>query len=109
MIFASVMLGLYLKGFLQDKWNQKAFYYMCMMLIIFPAVQGGGALMRGYFYFYIFMIVYIPNMISGVNKNSDKFTYYLAIFLFVAVGCTLYYNAMSTNFFEIMPYKFFWQ
>ena len=109
MILASVMLGLYLRGFLHDRWNQKMFYYMCMMLIIFPAVQGGGALMRGYFYFYIFMIVYVPNMISGVNKNSDKFTYYLAIFLFVAVGCTLYYNAMSTNYFEIMPYRFFWQ
>ena len=109
MIIASVLLGLYLKDFLNDKWNQLMFYYMCMMLIIFPTVQGGGALMRAYFYFYIFMIVYVPNMISGVNKNSDKFTYYMAIFLYIIVGCSQLYNIVANNTYLVLPYKFFWQ
>ena len=109
MILASVFLGIYLRDFLKGEWNKIMFSYMCMMLIIFPMVQGGGAIMRAYYYYYIFMIIYIPNMISGVNKNSDKPTYYLAIFLFFIVGIGMYSNSISSNAYLILPYKFFWQ
>lgn len=109
MIAASVALGLYLHNFLNDRWNQLMFCYMCMILIIFPAVQGGGSLMRTYYYFYIFMIIYVPNLISGVEHNSDKITYYLAISLYVAVGLMLLSDDVFGNLYKIMPYKFFWQ
>ncbi len=109
MILASVFLGIYLRDFLKGEWNKIMFCYMCMMLIIFPVVQGGGAIMRAYYYYYIFMIIYIPNMINGVNKNSDKPTYYLAILLFLLVGIGMFSSSITANAYSMLPYKFFWQ
>lgn len=108
MILVSVIYGLFARGFLKDKWNQFALYMMITMLIVFPAVQAGGAFMRVYYYFYVFMIIYIPNMIDGISKRNDKLLYSIVTFLYIAVGAYMYFSSLHTDTLEVVPYQFFW-
>ena len=79
------------------------------MLIIFPAVQSGGAIMRIYYYFYIFMIIYIPNMIAKIDQKKDRGICGIVLFLYILVGLYMFYSTLSGNSLNIMPYQFFWQ
>lgn len=108
MIIATVIMGTYLKIPLQKKDNLKMHYLLVLMLIIFPAVQSGGAIMRIYFYLYIYMIIYIPNMISYIDIRKDRIVYYVIIALYIIVGLYLYNDALLRDTY-IVPYKFFWQ
>ena len=109
MIMVSVIFGLFVSGFLNNKWNQTTFYMLCIMLIIFPAVQGGGAIMRAYYYFYIFMIVYIPNMINSINSEGDRPIQMFVFLLYMLVGFYQFYSAVTGNSNHLVPYQFFWQ
>lgn len=107
MIIVTVLLGSYKKNFLQDNFNVKMHYLLMLMLMVFPALQGGGAIMRVYYYFYVFMIVYIPNMLYSIKK--DKSLYMLSILLYIAVGLNMYISSITGNSYHMVPYKFFWQ
>lgn len=109
MILVSVIFGLFISGFLRDKWNQTMFYMLCIMLVIFPAVQGGGAVMRAYYYFYIFLIIYIPNMLNSIDRGKDLPILMLVIMLYLILGLYQFYIAVAGNSNYIVPYQFFWQ
>lgn len=108
MIIATVIMGAWLKVPTIDENSLRMHYLLTLMLVVFPAVQSGGAIMRVYFYFYIFMIIYIPNMISCIDKHKDVIFFYLIIFLYVIVGLYLFNSALLRDSY-IVPYKFFWQ
>ena len=65
--------------------------------------------MRIYFYFYIFMIAYVPNMINGLDKKKDKIIYLLIIALYLIVGGAYYAEYFRADSYTVLPYKFFWQ
>ena len=109
MILATVLLGSFKNGFLQDKFNLKMHYLLILMLILFPAVQGGGAIMRAYYYFYIFMIVYIPNMLNGLREGSDRPIYIIVVSLYIGVGLAMYISSIINDGYGVVPYEFFWQ
>lgn len=108
MILVTVVFSLFVPKFFKEKKNVTLFYLLCIMLVIFPGVQGGGAIMRIYYYFYMFMIVFIPNMVCSLD-TEEKSYFVLIIFLYVAVGLNMYHGALSGNLYKVVPYHFFWQ
>lgn len=108
MMLVTVVFSLFVPGLFKDKKNATFFYLLCIMLVIFPGVQGGGAIMRIYYYFYMFMIVFIPNMVCSLDTKEKGF-FVLIIFLYLAVGLYMYYGSLSTNSSKVIPYHFFWQ
>lgn len=109
MILVTVLMGAYLKDFMKEPFNLKMHYLLILMLIVFPAVQTGGALMRVYWYFYVFMIVYVPNMIDSIDKDKDRLIYLLIMVLYLMVGSSMYISSILGNSYYMVPYKFFWQ
>ncbi len=109
MIGVSVVPGVFIRRFHKDRWNTFTFYCLCAMLLVFPAVQAGGSLMRAYFYFYIFMMIYIPNLITALDVNKDWKIKILIAVLYLAVGIYLFHGSLTGNGMKIVPYKFYWQ
>ena len=108
MVLASVLLGMFLKRFWKDKWNEFCFVCLCVMLIIFPSVQSGGAIMRIYYYFYIFLMIYVPNLISALDKKKDGRIKTVIIIMYVIVGTLYFHSRLLENDFHIVPYEVFW-
>lgn len=81
--------------------------FLCMMLItvaIFPIAKFNPAVFRLHYYYSIFMIIYIPNMLANIINKSIK-----------NIGYTAYAFLMMYMFFlqsdyvqlKIAPYSFF--
>lgn len=109
MILVTILMGAYLKKFINEPFNLKLHYMLIIMLIVFPAVQGGGAFMRVYYYFYVFMIVYVPNMINSIDRKKDRLIYIITMGLYIVVGTSMYVSSILGNSYNMVPYKFFWQ
>lgn len=84
--------------------NDNLIYMILCMLILFPAVQSGGAIMRIYYYYYIFVIVYFPNMIEGFKDNRDRMLIYT---LYSIVFVIFFYTSVLQGK-RLLPYNFFW-
>ena len=98
MVFVTVIFSLFIPKFFNNKQNVSLFYLLCIMLIIFPGVQGGGAIMRIYYYFYIFMIVFVPNMVCNMNINDKGlFVLVIALYIMVYICITVRYQAVKTT------------
>ncbi len=108
MMLVTVVFSLFVPGLFKDKKNATLFYLLCIMLVIFPGVQGGGAIMRIYYYFYMFMIVFIPNMVCSLDTKEKGF-FVLIVFLYLAVGLYMYHGSLTSNNFKIVPYHFYWE
>ncbi len=107
MMLVSVIFGFMLKTFLYEKDNAFFFYSLCIMLLIFPAVQGGEGIMRIYYYFYIFMIVYIPNMIESIKKEEHFYLKLFVLMLYIGVGLYCFRSDILHNIYGVVPYRFF--
>ena len=85
--------------------NDNLIYMVQFMLILFPAVQSGGAVMRIYFYYYIFFVAYLPNMLESIDDIKTRRLAYLLLTYF------LLFVYSGTNFAvsHLLPYQFFWQ
>lgn len=110
MLLVSTIYGALSKDFLLDKDNQFLWCMMCVVLIIFPMVQVGGAAMRVYYYFYVFLSVYVPNILDNVRKkNNTSAIFFIILVLYIFVGIYTFYDSLARNSFNIVPYRFFWQ
>lgn len=89
----------------KDAKSDNLIYMMLFVLILFPAVQSGGAIMRIYFYYYIFIIVYLPNMLENIESPKDK------LLMYTLITCVIlyYYADVSLETKMLNPYYFFWQ
>lgn len=106
MMIVSVIFGYMLKSFLFEKDNAFFFHCLCIMIILFPAIQGGNAIMRIYYYFYIFMIVYIPNMLESIRKEEHFYVKLFILMLYIGVGLYCLHSNLTYNIYGVMPYKF---
>ena len=109
MIGVSLLPGMIIKRFHKDKWNTFFFYCLCVMLMIFPALQAGGAIMRTYYYLYIFMIVYVPNLIESLSPQKDGSIKILILVLYLIVGIYMLRSTLIEDALHVAPYKFYWQ
>jgi hypothetical protein len=104
----SIILGcIYYKNLKEQNENNKTFFYMIIVsAVIWPIMSVNPALARLYYYYSIYSIIYIPNLIVSIKDKGVK--------LIVTGGYLLvggYYLIMqvilsSNNYY---PYYFFWK
>lgn len=85
--------------------NDNLIYMLQFMLILFPAVQSGGAVMRIYFYYYIFIVAYLPNVLERIDDIKTKRLAYLLLAYFLL----FMYAGSKLEASYLLPYQFFWQ
>lgn len=103
----SVIIGfIYRKQFLSARENNKLlFYMMCMSVIIMPITKFHPAMMRLMYYFFIFMIIYIPNLIVVIRDPIIRFIGYAG---YIFIGFFYFYMNVIPSA-RLEDYLFFWQ
>ncbi|PGT97396.1 EpsG family protein [Bacillus cereus] len=83
-------------------------YFMLVAFAIALIAVKASILDRVYMYFWIFGIIYIPNVLSKIrNKKEAVLIQYLIIVLTCAYNLIILYYRPNWN--NIVPYTFFWQ
>lgn len=115
----SVILGLYYKKrfadnngkqlspsenvFISDK---ELLYLQILAVMICPLSSVNAAISRIYYYYHIFFVLYVPNLLQSINKKNEK-----TIILIGYVVVALYF--LLTQVFakgqSYYPYYFMWQ
>lgn len=103
----SVLLGIiYRKPFAARNENNKYLLYMMVSaLLIMPITQFHPAVMRLYFYFFIFLIIYIPNILSSIN---DRLIRNVGVGLYFITGVIWFFTSII-HIEKLESYMFFWQ
>lgn len=107
-LLGTVIIGLLFGNVLDEKNKNNApfFYMLVAAIIIFPITQFNPTVMRLYFYYSIFMIIYIPNMLWEIKDHTAKILGYAGYIL-----VSIYF--MITDTFstarQLTPYLFFWK
>jgi hypothetical protein len=111
-ILLNVLLGLiYYKTFIKpNKGNAILFFIIIIAGIVLFTTRFNLAVMRLFFYYFIFIIIYIPNILFSVEDKMAKTIYRLS-YIFVAIYFAIF-NTFSDPYSigsKILPYTFFWQ
>lgn len=103
----SVFLGIvYQKKFLiEDNNNKLLFYMLCMSILIMPITKFHPAMMRLTYYYFIFMIIYIPNLVSVIKDPIIRIVGYTG---YVFIGLFYFYTNVIPSA-RLGNYLFFWQ
>ena len=97
-------------GFVSKEFDEASFMkFMMLISIVFSIVSlRATTLDRLFYYFWIFSIVCVPNMLQEIERDSDRMTLNIGtvVFTFLYNITLLYFRPEWTN---ITPYVFFWQ
>lgn len=106
-MFISSILGIiYRKKSINLDSSNKYFFYMILIsTIIMPITRFNPAVMRLYLYFFIFMIIYIPNIIYSINNRFIRIS---GVTGYLAVGIIWFFSSVIYTE-QIERYLFFWQ
>lgn len=106
-----VLLGIYLMRY----WNVESFeknrmkfLFICqsIVLVILPILRVSPTYFRLYYYNYMFMVVYVPNILAYIpDRNIRRIA---KMFLFL-LGSYLFYKQIVHTTNPLLPYYFFWQ
>lgn len=106
-IVFTVILGIvYRIPFIKENdYNKYFFFMMIASAIILPVTQFNPVVMRLYFYNFIFMIIYIPNILSVIHNRIIRFIGISAYNLTAIIW--FFYEVIRAS--ELENYRFFWQ
>lgn len=107
LVAALLLMGLfYHKNFIKiNEENKILFYFIAITLALTPISKLNPALFRITQYYWIFMIVYIPNLIASIN---DKLARFIITYGFICIGVYNFYYKISSYGIRMHPYVFFW-
>jgi hypothetical protein len=107
LMFVTTFLGIfYMKPFINEKEiNKYLLFMMIASVIIFPLIKFNPVMMRLYYYFFIFMIIYIPNILKVIE---DKFIRVIGGGLYVLIGAIWFFTSVIPTE-HLESYLFFWQ
>lgn len=83
-----------------------SFFMVCGAIVLFPFCHLNPAFFRLEQYWWIGMLILVPNLISVVTVKWYK---NILILLYFGVGCFLSFNSYYTEGNQIFPYMFFWE
>lgn len=106
----SVVLGYYYKKEFVEKKNESSnkvlLYLQILSVALWPIASINSATFRMYYYYHMFIVLFVPSLISSINKRIEKLIVisgYLFVSIFFIVTQIL---PVSQGF---NPYMFFWQ
>ncbi|MHB1461984.1 MAG: EpsG family protein [Armatimonadota bacterium] len=85
--------------------NRYLLFMMIASAVIMPITQFNPVVMRLYFYYFIFMIIYIPNLVFAISNKVTRITVGTA---YLVTGA-LYFFLSSLSGSQLESYRFFWQ
>ncbi|TVY07216.1 EpsG family protein [Paenibacillus cremeus] len=107
LLIFSLLIGIiYRKPFLEKSENNKYLFFMIIAAtIIIPMTQFHPAVMRLSFYYSIFLILYIPNILNAIN---DRIIRLIGNYGYVLASLYMFFsNTISSS--NLESYTFFWQ
>ena len=103
-----VLLGLIYKDKLLklQSNNKLLFFMMAAVVLLIPIAKFNPALSRIYIYYSVYMILYIPNILTCL-KGERACT--LMLCFFIILGCFNFFYKLNSYGIRQIPYVFFWQ
>lgn len=108
MLCTIVILWVYRKPFLKDDsdGNNLLLMYMTAIAgIMWPIASANTAVFRLCYYYHVFFILSVPNLISSIK---EKWTKIAIVMFFVVVGCYYLQAYVVHSDLNYAPYYFFW-
>lgn len=106
MIISTLIGIVYKRQFLAGNPNNRfLFYMMCLSVVIMPITRYHPAMMRLFYYFFIFMITYVPNLLSSIKDPMIRNVGYIGYFI---TGVIFFFTNVIPNA-RLENYLFFWQ
>ena len=107
LMIVSTLIGvIYRKPFIAQNEDNKYFFYMMVAsTMIMPITQFNPTAMRLYFYFFIFMIIYIPNLLRAINDRMIR----LIGITGYALTAIIWFFTSTIYTAQLEKYMFFWQ
>lgn len=108
MLFTVVVLWIYRKHYLKNDENDvnlTLLYMTAIACIIWPVTSANAAVFRLYYYYHMYFILSIPELIDKVN---DRYTKIALTFIFIIVGCFYLQQYVIDSDLSYAPYYFFW-
>ena len=106
-ILMTIILCYIYKTFREKKEINQLLQYMLMITAaIYPITQFNPSVMRLYLYYYIFMILLIPNFLSSIRETEIRFLGYVG---YILIAFLFLFDQVLIDRMQIMPYYFFWQ
>lgn len=109
MMFTILLLWFFRKQFLKEdiKGDNATLLYMTAIAgLIWPIASANSTVFRLYYYYHMFFLLSIPELISKLKNKSTK----IAItFVFFAVGSYYLYEYVIGSDLHYAPYYFFWE
>lgn len=91
--------------FKNNTYNKILFFMLVVKLVLTPISKINPALFRLTSYFWLFVIIYIPNLIVCIN---EKYVRFLLIYGSIALGILIFYFKLESYGIRMHPYVFFW-
>ncbi len=105
-VLMTIILKLVMNNSLSENVRKdNSIYLILMMLILFPAVQSGNAMLRIHYYYFMFFGVYLANTLEGIEDTTARHAAYLLLSLFLVY----FYITSDMDRLMLLPYQFFWQ
>ncbi len=89
-----------------DHSNKLLLYLMIGSAIIWPIASYNTVLFRMYYYYHVFLILFVPELLEGIK---DKIIRLVIATGYVLVGVYYIYSQILIEEVQYYPYKFFWQ
>lgn len=86
--------------------NSLMFFMIASTAAIFWMLKANPTLFRLYFYYYIYVIIFIPNQIKAIKSQALRWSF-AAGYLFV--GAYFFYTQVLAADLKLIIYYFFWQ
>lgn len=101
---ATTLLGL----FLRKESDNNDFYYFMMLatIVLWPIAKTHPAMFRLTFYYSIFMIIFIPNILKSVKDWRLRLIYTGSYVIVAIFNIT---NKVLIPGIQLLPYRFFWE
>lgn len=106
-VILNILLGLFFYDDMkQNDMLKFSFFCICVTAMIIPIIRVNPALFRLYYYYYIFIMIFAPNLIASIK---DRFTKIVVLYGYCFASLVFFYLFTMLPDIEILPYKFFWQ
>lgn len=86
--------------------NSLSFFMVTSAAAIFLMLKVNPTLFRLYFYYYLYVILFLPNQIKAIKSQAVRWSF-TAAYLFV--GAYFFYTQVLTADLKLIIYYFFWQ
>ena len=105
--FFTFMLGiLFRRSYFIDRSNVNILLMVGISVLLWPITRLNVNMFRLFYYYHIFIILYIPNLVKCLQSKYLKI---VLMIIYLVIGCYYLYNYVINTVLGVSQYTFFWQ